>query len=66
VRAINTNDDFTGPVNIGNAGELSMLELANSVLRLTGPQSEISFKRLPLDELKQRQPDISLAKTVLS
>jgi UDP-glucuronate decarboxylase len=65
VRAMNTGDDFTGPVNIGNPGEFSMLELANSVLRLTGSQSKISFKPLPADDPKQRQPDISLAKTAL-
>lgn len=65
VRAMNTGDEFTGPVNIGNPGEFSMLELANSVLRLTGSQSKISFKPLPADDPKQRQPDISLAKTAL-
>jgi UDP-glucuronate decarboxylase len=66
VRAMNTNDDFTGPVNIGNPGEFSMLELANSVLRLTRSQSKISFEPLPADDPRQRQPDISLAKTALS
>ena len=66
VRTMNTNDDFTGPVNIGNPGEFSVLELANLVLRLTGSQSKISFKPLPSDDPKQRQPDISLAKTSLS
>jgi UDP-glucuronate decarboxylase len=65
VRAMNTGDDFTGPVNIGNPCESSMLELANLVLRLTGSQSKISFKPLPADDPKQRQPDISLAKTAL-
>ena len=65
VRAMNTGDEFTGPVNIGNPGEFSMLELANSVLRLTGSQSKISFKPLPADDPKQRKPDISLAKTAL-
>jgi len=65
VRAMNTGDDFTGPVNIGNPDEFSMLELANLVLRLTGSQSRISFKPLPADDPKQRQPDISLAKTAL-
>jgi UDP-glucuronate decarboxylase len=66
VRTMNTGDDFTGPVNIGNPGEFSVLELANLVLRLTGSQSKISFKPLPADDPKQRQPDISLAKTSLS
>jgi UDP-glucuronate decarboxylase len=65
VRTMNTGDEFTGPVNIGNPGEFSMLELANSVLRLTGSQSGISFKPLPADDPKQRQPDISLAKKTL-
>ncbi len=65
VRTMNTGDDFTGPVNIGNPGEFSMLELANSVLRLTGSQSKISFKPLPEDDPKQRQPDIRLAKKLL-
>ena len=65
VRAMNTGDDFTGPVNIGNPGEFSMLELANSVLLLTESRSKISFKPLPADDPKQRQPDISLAKTAL-
>jgi UDP-glucuronate decarboxylase len=65
VRTMNTGDEFTGPVNIGNPGEFSMLELANSVLRLTGSQSKISFKPLPPDDPKQRQPDISLAQKVL-
>ena len=66
VRAMNTNDDFTGPVNIGNSGEFSMLELANSVLRLTRSQSKISFEPLPADDPRQRQPDISLAKKTLN
>jgi UDP-glucuronate decarboxylase len=65
VRTMNTADEFTGPVNIGNPGEFSMLELANSVLRLTGSQSKISFKPLPADDPKQRQPDISLATKIL-
>ena len=65
VRAMNTSDDFTGPVNIGNPGEFSQLELANSVLRLTESQSKITFKPLPADDPKQRQPDISLAKRTL-
>jgi UDP-glucuronate decarboxylase len=66
VLAMNTGDDFTGPVNIGNPGEFSMLELANSVLRLTESQSKIGFKPLPADDPKQRQPDISLVKATLN
>ena len=61
VRMMNTDDDFTGPVNIGNPGEFSILELANSVIRLTGSKSKIIFKPLPEDDPKQRKPNISLA-----
>jgi UDP-glucuronate decarboxylase len=61
VRMMNTGDDFTGPVNIGNPGEFSMLELANEVIRLTGSKSKIMFEPLPQDDPKQRKPDISLA-----
>ncbi len=57
---------FTGPVNIGNAGEFTMLELAETVLRLTGSSSRIDFLPLPQDDPRQRQPDISLAKSVLN
>jgi UDP-glucuronate decarboxylase len=65
VRAMNTCDDFTGPVNIGNPGEFSMLELAELVLKLTQSKSKIIFQPLPADDPKQRQPDISLAKSAL-
>jgi UDP-glucuronate decarboxylase len=61
IRMMNTGDDFTGPVNIGNPGEFSMLELANEVIRLAGSQSKIIFEPLPQDDPKQRKPDISLA-----
>ncbi|MDR0700394.1 MAG: SDR family oxidoreductase [Tannerella sp.] len=61
IRMMNTEDDFTGPVNLGNPGEFSMLELANKVIRLTGSKSQIIFEPLPLDDPKQRKPDISLA-----
>ncbi len=66
VLTMNTGDAFTGPVNIGNPSEFSMLELANSVLRLTKSQSKISFEPLPADDPRQRRPDIMLAKTALS
>jgi UDP-glucuronate decarboxylase len=65
VRAMNTGDDFTGPVNIGNPGEFSMLELAELVLKLTDSRSKIIFQPLPQDDPKQRQPDITLAKGAL-
>ena len=61
IRMMYTGDGFTGPVNIGNPGEFSMLELANEVIRLTGSTSKIVFEPLPQDDPKQRQPDISLA-----
>ena len=66
MRAMNTGDDFTGPVNIGNPGEFSMLELAELVLKITGSKSKIIFQPLPQDDPRQRQPDISLAKSTLS
>jgi UDP-glucuronate decarboxylase len=55
----------TGPINIGNPGEFTMLELAESVIRLTGSKSQLVFKPLPQDDPKQRQPDISKAKLLL-
>ena len=58
--------DFTGPVNIGNPGEFTMLELAENVLHLVGGKSKLSFHDLPQDDPKQRQPDIALAKSVLN
>lgn len=61
VRMMATADDFTGPVNLGNPSEFTMLELAEKVLSLTGSKSRIVFKPLPSDDPKQRKPDISLA-----
>lgn len=60
VRMMDTDDDFIGPVNIGNPGEFSMLELASLVIKLTNSPSKIVFEPLPSDDPKQRQPDISL------
>ena len=65
VRMMNTNDTVTGPVNIGNPGEFTMLQLAELVKRLTGSRSEIVFKPLPSDDPRQRRPDISKAKDLL-
>ncbi len=59
-------DGFVGPVNIGNPGEFTMLELAEMVLKLTGSRSKLVFQPLPQDDPKQRRPDISLAKEKLS
>jgi len=61
IRMMDTADDFIGPINIGNPGEFSMLELANLVIQLTGSRSKIIFQPLPFDDPKQRQPNISLA-----
>jgi UDP-glucuronate decarboxylase len=57
---------FTGPVNIGNPGEFTMLELAETVLKLVESSSELVFMPLPEDDPKQRQPDISLANSALA
>jgi len=59
----NTGEDFTGPVNLGNPGEFTILELAEQVLKHTGSKSKIDFKPLPEDDPKQRRPDITLAKS---
>ncbi len=58
-------DDVTGPINIGNPGEFTMLELAGTVMDLTGSTSEPVFEPLPADDPKQRQPDITQAKKKL-
>jgi len=65
VRTMTMPDDFTGPVNIGNPGEFTMLELAEKILRLTGSKSKLVFEPLPSDDPTQRQPDIRLAKEQL-
>jgi UDP-glucuronate decarboxylase len=61
IATMNTGDDFTGPVNIGNPAEFTMLKLANKVIELTGSSSELIYKTLPSDDPKQRQPNIELA-----
>ena len=65
VRMMDTRDEFTGPVNIGNPGEFTMLELAKKVIELTGSNSKIVFQPLPQDDPRQRKPDISLAHSEL-
>ena len=65
IRAMNTPDDFTGPINIGNPKEFTILQLAELVIKLTGSKSQLVFMQLPSDDPRQRQPDISLAKQVL-
>lgn len=61
IRLMDTPDDFTGPVNLGNPDEFTILELAEKIISLTGSKSRIVFKRLPEDDPSQRQPDIRLA-----
>jgi UDP-glucuronate decarboxylase len=65
IRFMDTAPDVTGPINLGNPGEFSMLELAEEVISLTGSKSELLFCDLPQDDPKQRQPDISRAKALL-
>ena len=65
VRMMDTEDEFIGPVNLGNPHEFSILELAEKVIKLTGSKSKLIFKPLPHDDPKQRQPDITLAKSKL-
>ncbi|WP_315744746.1 MULTISPECIES: UDP-glucuronic acid decarboxylase family protein [unclassified Bradyrhizobium] len=65
IQTMDTPDDFTGPINIGNPNEFTIRELAERVIALTGSRSSLIFKPLPADDPRQRQPDISLARTVL-
>lgn len=58
--------DITGPINVGNPGEFSMLELAEKVILLTASKSKLIFKELPADDPRQRRPDIALAKEKLN
>jgi UDP-glucuronate decarboxylase len=62
---MDSHDDFTGPVNLGNPDEFTILELAEKVIELTGTRSKIVLNPLPADDPKQRQPDISLAFKIL-
>ena len=65
LRMMATGDEVTGPINVGNPGEFTMLELAEQVLRLTGSRSRIVHAPLPSDDPKQRQPDIAMARATL-
>ena len=65
VRMMNSEQGFTGPINIGNPGEFTMLQLAEAVLKLSGSKSKIIYQPLPADDPKQRQPNIELAKAEL-
>jgi UDP-glucuronate decarboxylase len=65
VRMMNTGDDVTGPINLGNPVELPMVELAERIIKLTGTKSTLVFRPLPQDDPMQRCPDISKARAVL-
>ncbi len=65
IRMMDTSDDFTGPVNLGNPGEFTMLELAEKVLQKIGGKSKIVYRPLPSDDPKMRRPDITVAKREL-
>ena len=65
LRLMGTEDEFTGPVNLGNPGEFSVRQLAEKILSITGSRSKIVHQPLPADDPKQRQPDIGLATKVL-
>jgi UDP-glucuronate decarboxylase len=66
LRFMDTPAEITGPLNLGNPGEFTMLELAEKIIRLTGSSSRIEHKPLPQDDPKQRRPDISKAKALMN
>ena len=66
VRLMNSPDEFTGPVNLGNPDEFSILALAEMIIKITGSKSKIKFSPLPYDDPKQRKPDITIAKKYLN
>jgi UDP-glucuronate decarboxylase len=65
IRLMDSAEDVTGPINVGNPSEFTMIELAENVLRLTGSKSKLIKMPLPADDPKQRKPDITKAKSVL-
>jgi UDP-glucuronate decarboxylase len=65
IRMMATRPDFTGPVNIGNPGEFTILELAQKIIKLTGSRSNLIFEALPSDDPRQRQPNIAIAREEL-
>jgi UDP-glucuronate decarboxylase len=65
IRMMNTSDEFTGPVNLGNPEEYSIIELAQKIIELTDSKSKIVYRQLPEDDPLQRQPNIELAKQQL-
>ena len=66
IKLMESDDEITGPMNLGNPGEFSMLELAEMVIELTGSRSELTFLPLPSDDPRQRKPDIKFAEESLS
>jgi UDP-glucuronate decarboxylase len=66
IRLMSTPNQFIGPVNLGNPGEFTILELAQKIIEISNSKSQIIYKKLPSDDPFQRKPDISLAKKVLS
>lgn len=65
LKLMDSKADFTGPINIGNPGEFTILELAENVIRLVGGSSKLEYHNLPSDDPRQRQPNIELAKKML-
>lgn len=66
IKLMNSPDEFTGPVNLGNPIKFTILLLAEKIIELTNSKSKIIFKTLPSDDPKQRQPDITLARKALN
>jgi UDP-glucuronate decarboxylase len=60
-----SNSEFTGPINLGNPTEFTVLELAEKIIKITKSKSRLDFHELPLDDPRQKKPDISLAKSQL-
>ena len=66
MRLMATDEDVTGPINLGNNSEFTIRELAEKVIKLTGSRSKLVFKPLPQDDPRQRQPDLAKAKAALN
>ena len=66
IKIMDQSESMVGPINLGNPNEFSMLQLAETVIRLTSSDSKITFEALPQDDPKQRKPDISLAQEMLN
>ena len=66
IRLMNSNDEVTGPVNLGNPEEYSMLELAQNISSIMRAEASFKFEQLPDDDPRQRKPDITLAKNILN